>query len=186
MKCLGSPVLGDTLYAAADDAKREERAYLHSAALRIPAGCMHLSDDGAPIEVVCAPTIGSKFTSAAFASTWARWFSEAAEHQGASLGWTWFESTPVASARSASGLGARLGGERCVMPHAPRVIFRYSLCERNGRVCCPHVHLDQLLHQVKSSSFDLHTSSSSRTLGASVPYFRSQFIHYTAVLRRWR
>ena len=105
MKCLGSPVLGDTLYAAADDAKREERAYLHSAALRIPAGCMHLSDDGAPIEVVCTPTIGSKFTSAAFASTWARWFSEAADHQGASLGRTWFESTPVASELS---LGARL------------------------------------------------------------------------------
>jgi hypothetical protein len=96
---------GDTRSAAADDAKREERAYLHSAALRIPAGCMHLSDDGAPIEVVCTPTIGSKFTSAAFASTWARWFSEAADHQGASLGRTWFESTPVASEMS---LGARL------------------------------------------------------------------------------
>lgn len=35
LKSLGSPVLGDALYSAADAARAEERAYLHAAALRV-------------------------------------------------------------------------------------------------------------------------------------------------------
>ncbi len=67
MKALGAPVLGDSLYAAAADARPEERAYLHAAAIRLPP----LSADDAPVSVVCAPSSGTEFTSEAFAA----WFA---------------------------------------------------------------------------------------------------------------
>ena len=89
MKCLGSPVLGDALYAAAADAAMEDRAYLHSAALRLPAGYSHLSEDGEPVEVVCTPTHGDKFTSPAFASAFGRWFDAGSD--------VWFGGTPIKS-----------------------------------------------------------------------------------------
>mmetsp|Transcript_9534 Transcript_9534/g.24753 ORF Transcript_9534/g.24753 Transcript_9534/m.24753 type:complete len:105 (-) Transcript_9534:183-497(-) len=99
MKCLGSPVLGDALYAAAADAALEDRAYLHSAALRIPAGYCHLSDDGAPIEVVCAPNEGEHFRSADFQRAFRRWFvgeedrvDDKPVHRD-----VWFAGTPIKS-----------------------------------------------------------------------------------------
>ena len=90
MKALSSPILGDPLYAAADAAKAEERAYLHASALRIPAGYASLSDDG-PIEVTCAPSIGAAFCTPSFGQAWAEWFGALPP------GDPWFAGTPVAS-----------------------------------------------------------------------------------------
>lgn len=91
LKSLGSPVLGDPMYAAATAAANEQRAYLHAAALRIPAGRPALSEDGAPVDVICPPTEGAAFQSAAFQRWWQKWF--AAQEEGAA----WWEGTPVAS-----------------------------------------------------------------------------------------
>ena len=98
MKSLGSPVLGDPMYAAADVAGREERAYLHSAALRLP-GSAALCDDGArTIEVRCRPTRGAHFASAAFERQWLEWFGPAgAGGDGAAEGAVWFAGTAVSS-----------------------------------------------------------------------------------------
>ena len=41
----GAPVLGDALYADAAAAAREQRAYLHAAALRLPASRALVSAD---------------------------------------------------------------------------------------------------------------------------------------------
>ena len=92
LKCLGSPVLGDPMYAASSDAAREDRAYLHAAALRLPAGYPELSGTGDAVAVVCRPHEGAAFRSAAFQRLWEEeeWFSEAAEG-------TWFAGTAVAS-----------------------------------------------------------------------------------------
>ena len=91
LKALSSPILGDPLYAASDAAAREERTYLHASALRIPAGQAALSDDGAAIEVVCAPSTGTAFRDAAFRDAFASWFEDL-PCRGA-----WFDGTPVAS-----------------------------------------------------------------------------------------
>ena len=95
LKALSSPVLGDPLYAAAAAAAAEDRAYLHAAAMRIP-GHAALSDGAAPIEVLCRPSVGAEFRTAAFEDLWSDWFG------GLSPGAPWFDGTPVAS---------RLGGE---------------------------------------------------------------------------
>ena len=92
MKALGSPILGDGLYAAAADAAQEERAYPHASALRIPAGHAALSADGAPIDVVCAPTAGAAFDTEGFRDVWDRWFGF--DELGAG---DWFAGTPVSS-----------------------------------------------------------------------------------------
>lgn len=92
LKALSSPVLGDPMYAAAHDAAKEERAYLHATALRLPAGMPALTDDASPIEVVCAPTAGAAFNTAAFRDAWTFWFGDVRGGGGA-----WFEGTPVAS-----------------------------------------------------------------------------------------
>ena len=34
-KSLGAPILGDAAYAGKDDARKEDRAYLHAAAVRV-------------------------------------------------------------------------------------------------------------------------------------------------------
>ena len=95
LKALSSPVLGDPLYSAAADAALEERAYLHAAALRLPAGLPALSDDPSlPIEVVCSPTTGAHFTSDAFRDAWSGWFDDESTRPA---GGTWWEGTPVAS-----------------------------------------------------------------------------------------
>lgn len=93
LKCVGAPILGDPMYAAAADAAGEDRCYLHSAALRLPAGCEHLSGGGEPIEVFCPPTEGAEFRSRSFGRQWERWFG--AQQSGS--GGEWFEGTPIAS-----------------------------------------------------------------------------------------
>ena len=104
MKSLGAPVLGDPMYASAEDAAREERAYLHAAAVRLPAGCTALVDGGGALSVLCPPHEGAAFQSAGFARAWSEWFpfGECAGGRapcGALLDGheRWFEGTPVAS-----------------------------------------------------------------------------------------
>lgn len=92
LKCLGSPVLGDPTYAASADAAREERTYLHAAALRIPAGYPALSDDGRAIEMICPPTEGQGFCTMAFNRIWDGWLPSDAIGKDA-----WLEGTAVAS-----------------------------------------------------------------------------------------
>ena len=94
-KCLGSPILGDALYANAQDAAAEERAYLHATALRVPAGHAALSGDAAaPIEVLCPPSEGAAFSTPAFRAAWDGWFGSVPQPGG---GGVWFDGTPVAS-----------------------------------------------------------------------------------------
>ena len=68
IKALGAPVLGDSLYANTDDAREEDRAYLHAAAIRLPP----LAPGERGISLVCPPTSGCEFTSDAFT----QWFAE--------------------------------------------------------------------------------------------------------------
>lgn len=56
LKSLGSPIAGDMRYAASDDAKTEERGYLHAYAL-----CFTL--DGEDFSFVCPPDSGERFLS---------------------------------------------------------------------------------------------------------------------------
>eukprot|EP00966_Prymnesium_polylepis_P306523 7083105-Prymnesium_polylepis.1 len=91
MKSLGSPVLGDELYAAADVARLEERAYLHASALRLPAGAA-LCDSGEPLQVLCPPSHGSEFLTDEFRGLWRAWFGDAA---GGDRDDVWFEGTAV-------------------------------------------------------------------------------------------
>jgi tRNA pseudouridine32 synthase / 23S rRNA pseudouridine746 synthase len=56
LKSLGSPVAGDIRYAASDDAKTEERGYLHAYALRFALNGEHFS-------FVCPPHRGERFLS---------------------------------------------------------------------------------------------------------------------------
>jgi tRNA pseudouridine32 synthase/23S rRNA pseudouridine746 synthase len=56
LKSLGSPIAGDMRYAAADDAKTEERGYLHAYGLRFTL-------DGETFSFVCPPDAGERFTS---------------------------------------------------------------------------------------------------------------------------
>ena len=96
LKSLGSPVLGDPMYAASADAAKEERAYLHAAALRLPPNRRALSEDGAPIDVVCMPTEGAAFQADAFVACWRRWFGDAMLRAPAGTS-EWFAGTTVAS-----------------------------------------------------------------------------------------
>jgi tRNA pseudouridine32 synthase/23S rRNA pseudouridine746 synthase len=97
LKCLGAPILGDPLYSNADEASLQERCFLHACALRIPAGCSHLSEGGAPSAVVHRPSTGAAWTSSSrFNEIWESWFA------GRSGGIrsdesTWFEGTRIAS-----------------------------------------------------------------------------------------
>lgn len=91
LKAVGSPILGDPLYAAAHQARTESRAYLHAAAIRIPPGQCALSEDGRPIDAVCVPQEGAEFRTVAFERAWQQWFPEARDGGG------WFPGTAVAS-----------------------------------------------------------------------------------------
>jgi len=84
MKALGSPVLGDSRYANAEDARKEERAYLHCAALRVVVG-------GEVIQVICPPTDGAVFISDGFRNVFRRWFPENGEQN---IG-PWFEDNKL-------------------------------------------------------------------------------------------
>ena len=74
MKSLGAPVLGDVRYAQADVARKEERGYLHCAAMRLIAG-------GEIHQVVCAPTIGAHFLGNGFQSVFHDWFMSGLEEE---------------------------------------------------------------------------------------------------------
>lgn len=57
LKSLGSPIAGDERYAAADEARKEDRGYLHAYALRFRL-------DGEEYRFVLPPDEGERFTSA--------------------------------------------------------------------------------------------------------------------------
>lgn len=100
MKSLGAPVLGDERYALKQAAAREDRGYLHCAALRFTLG-------GRPIQVVCAPRHGRHFVAPPFQQLFAGWFPAG---QVEDLG-VWFEGTKLLqsgplAAEEAAGRGA--------------------------------------------------------------------------------
>ncbi len=66
LKSLGSPVAGDTRYADAAEALKEERGYLHAYALRFEYG-------GETFSFTVAPSEGERFLSGAFAEQMKRW-----------------------------------------------------------------------------------------------------------------
>jgi 2-amino-4-hydroxy-6-hydroxymethyldihydropteridine diphosphokinase len=67
LKALGSPVLGDALYADSAEAALEARMYLHAAALRVPP----LAPGEPAVEVALCPEIGAHFAAAPFQA----WFA---------------------------------------------------------------------------------------------------------------
>lgn len=66
LKSLGSPVAGDVRYANADEAKKEERGYLHAYALRFEL-------EGEAYDFVVPPDDGERFLSDAFSQLLLRW-----------------------------------------------------------------------------------------------------------------
>jgi tRNA pseudouridine32 synthase/23S rRNA pseudouridine746 synthase len=62
LKSLGSPIAGDLRYARSEEAKKEERGYLHAYALRFVF-------DGEAYSFVSAPEEGERFLSEAFRDT---------------------------------------------------------------------------------------------------------------------
>lgn len=99
MKALGSPVLGDARYAAAEDAKSQERGYLHCAALRLvdPGG-------GALRQVVVPPSQGAEFLTPGFAEVFDGWFRGLQGDEG-----VWFPDSKLLRSDPAA-LGAGGGG----------------------------------------------------------------------------
>lgn len=88
LKSLGSPVLGDARYARCEDAEREERAYLHCAALRFSLG-------GAATQVVVPPAEGAEFLSSEFGAVFESWLPPGlAEDEG-----EWFPETKLLRSR---------------------------------------------------------------------------------------
>jgi len=68
LKSLGSPVLGDALYADATSSALEERSYLHACAIALPP--LAPGDDA--FSLVCPPRDGAEFAAAGFQA----WFAE--------------------------------------------------------------------------------------------------------------
>lgn len=66
LKSLGSPIVGDQRYANADDAKMEERGYLHAYALRFRL-------DEKEFSFICLPDKGERFISAECTSQLSSW-----------------------------------------------------------------------------------------------------------------
>lgn len=66
LKSLGSPCAGDERYAAADDAHKEDRGYLHAYALRFTFG-------GEAFSFVLPPEEGERFTSAEMKERLGEW-----------------------------------------------------------------------------------------------------------------
>ena len=75
-KSLGAPILGDTAYAGKDDARKEDRAYLHAAAVRVALPAFADDDESRTkksrvVAVVCKPSFGSAWSdSRAFDDAW--------------------------------------------------------------------------------------------------------------------
>ena len=66
LKSLGSPIAGDERYAQADEARKEERGYLHAYALRF-------SLEGEVFEFVSSPDEGERFISSEMRTQLERW-----------------------------------------------------------------------------------------------------------------
>ena len=75
-KSLGAPILGDTAYAGKDDARKEDRAYLHAAAVRVALPAFADDEESRTkksrvVAVVCKPSFGSAWSdSHAFDDAW--------------------------------------------------------------------------------------------------------------------
>jgi tRNA pseudouridine32 synthase/23S rRNA pseudouridine746 synthase len=70
-KSLGAPILGDAAYAGKDDARNEDRAYLHAAAVRVALPAFADDDESRVVAVVCKPSFGSAWSdSRAFDDAW--------------------------------------------------------------------------------------------------------------------
>ena len=70
-KSLGAPILGDAAYAGKDDARNEDRAYLHAAAVRVALPAVADDDESRVVAVVCKPSFGSAWSdSRAFDDAW--------------------------------------------------------------------------------------------------------------------
>ena len=70
-KSLGAPILGDAAYAGKDDARKEDRAYLHAAAVRVALPAFADDDESRVVAVVCKPSFGSAWSdSRAFDDAW--------------------------------------------------------------------------------------------------------------------
>ena len=63
MKSNGVPILGDSRYADKAAAEKEDRTYLHAAAISFDLNGQHL-------QIVCPPTVGSEFLTRSFQSVW--------------------------------------------------------------------------------------------------------------------
>lgn len=63
MKSNGVPVLGDIRYADKAAAEKEDRTYLHAAAISLEL-------NGHIVKIVCPPTVGSEFLTPSFQSVW--------------------------------------------------------------------------------------------------------------------
>lgn len=66
LKSLGSPIAGDERYAAAEEARKEDRGYLHAYALRFTFGDEELS-------FILPPDEGERFTSAEMKERLSEW-----------------------------------------------------------------------------------------------------------------
>ena len=70
-KSLGAPILGDAAYAGKDDARKEDRAYLHAAAVRVALPAFADDDESRVVAVVCKPSFGGAWSdSRAFDEAW--------------------------------------------------------------------------------------------------------------------
>ena len=101
-KSLGAPILGDAAYAGKDDARKEDRAYLHAAAVRVAlpesvkrrgrrgdASRGALASGSRVVAVVCKPSFGSAWSdSRAFDEAWDELGFGAMERGDADV---WFE-----------------------------------------------------------------------------------------------
>jgi len=108
LKALGSPILGDPMYASAAETASQDRTYLHAAALRLPAHSA-LSEDGAPIEVLCPPSSGTAFCNAVFEDAWHNWFGGIELRTDC----VWFDDSPVVS-NPAQEMGFSIAGSASV------------------------------------------------------------------------
>jgi len=68
LKSIGSPIAGDIRYAAVEDAKKEERAYLHAFALVFTLNKEKYA-------FVCEPTQGERFRSESYKNQLELWSS---------------------------------------------------------------------------------------------------------------
>ncbi|MFZ5374447.1 MAG: TIGR01621 family pseudouridine synthase [Campylobacterota bacterium] len=66
LKAIGSPIAGDERYAQADEARKEDRGYLHAYALRFGFG-------GESFALVLPPEEGERFTSTAMTAQLENW-----------------------------------------------------------------------------------------------------------------